>query len=306
MVDMLLSSQDSVEFQLKQGQTLILKETYNPSGGSIRVSGLDRVIDTCLYGELKNSGGQDHLSGSFDFLVDDTSVLTASLYASHLLNIFDPSGAKRILSHGLCDVCHPGKAHPLTFIGSGTAKLYNTAGTQIGSSVSVGSSGSVYTSNCDPAALFPNNYADGAKIVYTCGTDTFTSYIDHHSYPDGTLFRFLNMYDAPETLLAKSAMTVKPQSTDDIGTTYGEDRKYNIEQGDEYTVESGSLHTRDAYAQWRDLVMSRRVEVLWNGLWFPVIITKPNYTQTLRKGSFGIVGFTFRMARQRDNGTITS
>ena len=54
MQDMILTSADSVEFQLKQAETLVLKETYNPANGSIRIGGLDKVIDTCLYGELKD------------------------------------------------------------------------------------------------------------------------------------------------------------------------------------------------------------------------------------------------------------
>ncbi len=303
MQDLILSSQDSVEFQLLQGQSLVLKETYNPSDGSIRISGLDRVIDTCLYGELKDTGGQDHLSGQFTFRVDGDDLLTSTLYASHQVNTFDATGAKMILSHGRMDVCYPGLPHPLTFIGGATARLYDAQGNEL-NSTQVGSV-TPYTQNCDPEQLFPTNFYLGAKIVFTCGGDTFTSYIDHGSYPDGTLFRFLNMYDAPESLLVKRALTVKPQSTDDIGTSYGEDRKYYIEQSDEYTVDSGALYTRDAYAQWRDLVMSRRVEVLWNGRWLPVIISKPNYSQTLRRVTFGNVNFTFRMARTRDNGVIT-
>ena len=303
MRDMILSSGDSVEFQLKQGTTLILKETYNPSSGSIRIGGLDNVIDTCLYGELKEYGGQDHLSASFNFLVDDVSVLTHTLYAAHWRNSFDPNGSKTILSHADGDVCYPNVPHPLTFLSNASARLLDASGNQI-NSCSLGAS-TPYTENCQPEELFPSNYNQGSKIVFTCGQDSFISRIDFNSYPDGTVFMFLNMYDAPEALLAKSALQVKPQSTDDIGTTYGEDRRYHIEQNDEYTVDSGSLNTRGEYSQWRDLCMSRKVYVLWEGQWLPIIITKTNYTHTLRRGTFGHVGFSFRMARQRDNGILT-
>ena len=51
--------------------------------------------------------------------------------------------------------------------------------------------------------------------------------------------------------------------------------------------------------------MSRKVQVLWDGRWLPIIVTKTNYSHTMRKGSFGGIGFSFRMARQRDNGMIT-
>lgn len=303
MQDLILSSADSVEFQLKQGNTLVLKETYNPANGSIRIGGLDKVIDTCLYGDLKEMGGQDHLSGAFDFLVDGTSVLTKTLYASHQRNTFDTAGAKMILTHGLVDVARPGIPHPLTFLASATAKLYNKAGEEI-NSTSVGGV-TAYTEDCDPEQLFPTNYHQGAYILFTCGGDTLKTFIDQREHPDATSFLFLNMYDAPEVLSTKVALQVKPQSTDDIGTSYGEDRKYHIEQTDEYTADSGALYTRAEYAQWRDLVMSRKVQVLWDGRWLPIIVTKTNYSHTMRKGSFGGVGFSFRMARQRDNGMIT-
>lgn len=303
MQDLILSSADTVEFQLKQGGTLVLKETYNPANGSIRIGGLDKVIDTCLYGELKETGGQDHLNATFDFLVDGTSVLTKPLFASHQRNTFDAAGAKMILTHGMVDVARPGVPHPLTFLGYATAKLYNKAGEEINSK-SVGLA-TPYTENCDPEQLFPTNYYQGAYILFTSGGDTLKTFIDQRDYPDATSFLFLNMYDAPEVLSTKVALQVKPQSTDDIGTSYGEDRKYHIEQNDEYTADSGALYTRAEYAQWRDLVMSRKVQVLWDGRWLPIIVTKTNYSHTMRKGSFGGVGFSFRMARQRDNGMIT-
>lgn len=303
MQDMILSSADSVEFQLKQGGTLVLKETYNPANGSIRIGGLDKVVDTCLYGDLKEEGGQDHLSASFGFFVDGTSLLTQTLYASHQRNTFDTIGAKMILTHGTVDVCRPGVPHPLTFLATATARLYNKSGEQINSRP-LGSV-TAYTEDCDPEQLFPSNYDEGAYIEYSCGNDTLKSYIDFREYPDATSFLFLNMYDAPEVLSTKKALSVKPQSTDDIGTSYGEDRKYHIEQTDEYNADSGALMTRGEYAQWRDLVMSRKVQVLWDGRWLPIIVTKTNYSHTMRKGSFGGIGFSFRMARQRDNGMIT-
>lgn len=303
MQDLILTSADSVEFQLKQGNTLILKETYSPANGSIRIVGLEKVIDACLYGELKESGVQGHLSSSFDFLVDGTTILTKTLYASHQHNSLDSEGARQILTHGNVDVCHPGIPHPLTFLSSGIAKLYSASGQELGS-VSVGSNGGIYTQDCDPEQLFPVNFHQGHHITYTCGSDSVVSHIDHGSYPDGTPFLFLNMYDAPEVLLVKKSLEVKPQSTDDIGTSYGEDRKFHVEQNDEYTAESGIIASRSHYSQWRDLVMSRKVSVLWDGIWLPVIITKPNYNHTLRSSALFSVAFTFRMARQRDNGMI--
>lgn len=296
MVDMIVSTdEENLDFKLKQGDDVILEENYVPADGTIRIGGLGRVIDGILYGQLIQEGAQDYAKGTFQFIIGETVALTKTLYASHQRNLDDATGAKKVLSHGKNDVCYPDIEHPITFIGAGTARLKAVNGTTI-ASASVGWADIVYTSECQPAQLFPDDYQDGARIEYTVGSDTFTSHIDHTRYPDSWLFRFLNMYDVPETLLAKKAIEVKPNETHETGVINGVQRRFDITADDEYTVESGALPAQWQYDTWRDLLMSRLVEVKRGDVWLPVIITKLNYKRTWRAGDLENVQFSFKMA----------
>lgn len=301
MRDMILSSADSLDFRLLKGAQVILTEHYAPADGTIRVGGLWLVIDSCLYGELKLEGGQSFLAEGFTFQWSDddgetwTDLLNATLFASHRREVSHQSRDKNVFSHGQLAVCYPGVPHPLTFAAAGQASLVSANGTVLATSP-VGSGMVPYTTNCDPALLFPGHYQDGAEIRFTCGGDTFRSLIDHSNYRDKQLLRFLNLYDAPEVLVAKVATQVKPQWTEEIGTTYGEDRKYSVAAKDEYTVNSGILATSSEYLHWHDLLLSRRVEVLVGTEWLPVIVTKSNYTQEMRSGSVANVFLTYRFA----------
>lgn len=302
MGDMILSSADSVEFQLLKGGTLILKENYSPANGQIRIGGLSAVIDTVLYGELKNSGAQANLSADFTFKVGDATLLTKKLYASHQINTLDRNGAKNILSHARQDVCYPGFTHPLSIIYTATAKLCAADGSTIATNT-LYKGANVRTINCDPAVLFPQNYSNGAYIRYETGAadggDVFTSYIDHRRYADASLIRFLNMYDAPESLLVKQPIEVKPQSKDDVGVSYGTRNRYSIEPTDEYTASSGLLASLSEYHVWRDFSMSRKAEILHEGEWLPILVTKSNFTRLTGGDNLGEAKISFQMATSR-------
>lgn len=300
MIDMIISTDEtSLNFELLYAGECILSENYIPAQGTVRIGGLNRVIDGVLRGLMLIEGGQDYYSGYFNFYIGGTLAFSRQLYLSHCQNIRDVSGIKFILSHANKDICYPGKLHPITFIGDGTnrytATLYDANGNVL-DEISPGYDSVPFTQNCNPSSLFPLSVNQGAKIVYTCSTDTFTSYIDHTSYPDAMLFRFLNMYDLPETLLAKKVTTVKPAYTDEIANINGVKTRFGIETNDEYTADSGALMFADQYLQWHDLMMSRQVEVFYEDEWFPIVVTKTNYQQFLRKGSLDNVQFSFRMA----------
>lgn len=296
MVDMIVSTdEESLEFSLKQGDDVIIEETYVPAQGTVRICGLGKAIDGIVYGQMIQEGGQDFMKGTFQFLFGEAVVLTKTLYVSHQRNLDDATGAKKVLARGGSDVCYPGLPHPITFIGAGTARLKAVDGSTI-ATASVGWANIVYTTDCDPERLFPNDYEDGARIDYVVGTGTFTSHIDRRSYPDGWLFRFLNMYDAPETILAKKALEVKPNETHDVGIVNGVRHRFGIESDDEYTADSGALVSKWQYDTWRDMMMSRRVEVKRGDVWLPILITKINYKRTYRDGELDNVQFSFKMA----------
>lgn len=298
MQDLILQSADTVSFTLLQSGNLVLSERFSPADGTIRISGLGRIVETCLYGQLKNEGSQDFLSADFDFRIDDVSVCLKTLFPSHH-RISGLVGSPQVLSHGSVDVCHPGIPHPLTFRTEAVANLY-AADTILGS-VSVGSAGGTpVTVDGDPARLFSDAYRQATHIVYTCGGQAFTSWIDHRPAPEALTFRFLNVYDCPETLLLRRPVTSKPQTTDATAIVYGQEQRYSILPGDEYTAQVGELAHPSEYQHWRDLMLARRAEVFAAGRWWPVVILKPNYTQRLGHSDYKEVEFSFRMARQGD------
>ena len=303
MVDMILTTDEaSLDFQLKRGNEVVLEENYVQSQGSVRISGLDKVIGSLLKGELKNDGSQYGYSDTFTFKIGETTALTKTMCQSHRANVEDWNGAKHILSPGTMDICYPGKAHPLTFIPQSnklfTAKLYSASGALL-ETVTEADPGVVYTRNCQPDALFPVNYADGVRIVYTSGSETFQSFIDKRSYPDGLLFRYLNMYDVPESLLAKKAMSVKPNFTDEVALINGQQQRFAVEPDDEYTANSGAIIGQAQYTQWRELITSRQVEVLWGSHWVPVTITRSNFERVYRSSTVDGVTFSFKMANKK-------
>lgn len=299
MVDMIVSTDSQkVDFALAFEGANVIEEQYVAANGTVRIGGLRKVIDGILYGQMIVSGGQDYMGGDFTFIIDEETAFTKRLYISKAVNMEDPTGQKRILSHGTRDVCYPGMSHPMTFISYGNtrfkATLYDASGNVL-ETVQPTAINVPWTEECRPDTLF-TTASGGAKVVYQIGTETFTSYIDHSSYPDGLLFRYLNIYDAPETLLAKKALGVKPGYTGETGIVNGIEQRFAIEGDDEYEADSGALAMREQYMQWRDLLVSRKVEVLWNGQWLPVIVSKANYQQTFRKATFDHVTFSFKLA----------
>ena len=57
--------------------------------------------------------------------------------------------------------------------------------------------------------------------------------------------------------------------------------------------------TEAEYASWSDLITSRKAEVLMNGQWLPILITKANYTQVKRSMGMNRVEISFKMADPR-------
>ena len=298
IVDLIIQSADTVDFTLLETGNLVLCERFSPANGTICISGLGHVVESCLYGQLKNEGAQDFLSADFDFRVDDESVCLKTLFPSHH-RISSLAESPLVLSHGNADVCQPGIPHPLTFRTEATARLYD--GSTLRGTVSVGSAtGSPVTVDGDPDRLFPGLCRQASHIVYTGNGLSFTSWIDHRAFQESMTFRFLNVYDCPETLLLRRPVTSKPQTTDVSAIVDGQEQRYSISPGDEYIAQVGELAHPSEYAHWRDLMLSRRAEVGVGGRWWPVVILKPNYTQRLGHPGFSAVEFSFRMARQGD------
>jgi hypothetical protein len=58
------------------------------------------------------------------------------------------------------------------------------------------------------------------------------------------------------------------------------------------------------YKLWHDLFMSQEVEILSDGAWYKIVVSKQNYERTFRRSILKAVEFSFKMADLDDNGII--
>lgn len=305
--DLILQSADSVDFTLKQNDNLIISETYNPDMSSqIAVRGISEIISSCLYGDFL-VGSQANGFGTFTFMFGTETAATAKLYNSHFRNGNDLNGKNVILSHAKIDVSYPGIVHYLTMIGNIKATLYGSDDAELANTTLVGSD--LATIDCDPKTLFPDNYTNGSYIKYVSTDDatlpSFKSFIIQKVPSQANIFRFLNIYDMPETVVSRVPITVKPTFSDSVSYMNNQKRRFDVTPTDEYTCDSGAMMLRDEYFTWRDFMNCRRAEILFQDNWYPIIVTKSNFTQTLDSSVFDKVEFNFTMSKIKDNGIIS-
>jgi hypothetical protein len=265
-----LSASDTQQVTLTVGGVTVLSETYSPANGTIIIRGLRSVLEAAIYGNL--DGAQSHASAAVQLKVGTTTYIPpgGNLFASRLRNPRDPSGNNTILAAG--DL------------------------------VAVASASGFIT----PAKYCRINNTDIRVETVSSGTDKvslgngITLWIERTACPEKAVaVRFLNRYDVPQTMMTPEPLQVKPGFQDQTSLMYGNRVRYAVEQNDEYTLHSGKIHSESEYASWSDLVTSRKAEVLMNGQWLPILITKANYTQVRRSIGMNRVEISFKMADPR-------
>lgn len=108
----------------------------------------------------------------------------------------------------------------------------------------------------------------------------------------------------PETLCTVGLMTVKPANTSENAYMYGVERVFAIKPNDEYTVNSGVFFLPTDYKLWHNMMNTQEAQIYFDGTWYPIVISKPNYERELRRGVIKNVEFTFRMADPDHNNII--
>lgn len=262
--------QSSKEFQLLKGSQLILKETYNYDvEHKIRITGLADVLTQALYGML-TIGEQLNAKSAFTCKLTGEEDVTATLYAMRMLNPRDPSGLKTVLAVAGNGVCYPDVQKLVTVIGEVSVGLVGTNGI-----TTIGEENKVTTVNCDPKVLFPNNWQSGRAL--NIGSELLLKIIPTPC-TDNVQVRFLNRYDMPETLMAHH-LVEKAGTSDDVSTMYGLRTRFGVQSNTEYTLHSGALHDDDEQDTWQDLLTARKAQILWQGQWVDIVVTKSNFTR---------------------------
>lgn len=293
MTDLIISSENSITFEMKVNGSRVVHEQYSPDDNQqIRVSGLADTLLACIYGTI-DSQQQPQASATVQLLVDDEQIAGQTVYCSRMRNVTDLAGANTILTHGRHDSCMPGRQHLLTFIGTCSVRLKDTEGQTL-ATATVGTSAMTKAVDCDPAVLFPNHWQRARLMDF--GNGQHTTIIDRQSQP-GLTFRFLNMYDVPESLTTLPSTTVKPgiKTADDV--MYGITRRFDIQTTDTYESRSPRLCSYDEALKWRDLMSTRRAQVLFYDEWADIIIERPNFQTGLQRIDVGgHAKFSFTLA----------
>ena len=265
-----MASNDTVNASLTVNGTVVLSEKYSPANGQITIRGLRNVLEAAIYGELGSA--QNHAAAIVQLTVGSQSFTHPGgyLFASRLKNPRDPNGSNSIMAAGdLVAVSGPnGFITPATY-------TYISGTTVLVQALSSGTDG--------------QTLVNGLKL-----------WIDHTACPEKAVaVRFLNRYDVPQTMMTVEPLQIKPGFQDKTSMMYGNHVRYSVEQNDEYILKSGQIHSEAEYASWSDLVTSRKAEVLMNGQWLPILITKANYTQIKRSMGMNRVEISFKMADPR-------
>ena len=268
-----IASSETKTLKLNVNGTVVLSETYSPANGMITVRGLRNVLEAAIYGEL-GTGTQDHAAAIVELKEGNTVIAAPGnaghyLFASRLKNPRDPNGQNTVMAAGdLVAVSGPQ--------GLITPALY--------SSISSNSVIVIQHSGTTNATI-----GNGIRI-----------WIDRTACPEKAVaVRFLNRYDVPQTMMTVEPLQIKPGFQDKTSMMYGSHVRYSVEQNDEYILKSGQVHSDAEYASWSDFVTSRKAEVLMNGQWLPILITKANYTQVKRSMGMNRVEISFKMADPR-------
>lgn len=295
---LITEAEQSQAFMLMKGGTIILQETYNyDTDGNIRIAGLAQILSQTLYGDLK-TGEQAHARDTFGFYLGEDRLFGSdkTVYAMRLQNPNDPDGEKEILSVAHNGACVPGHPHLITVIGPKSVRLMSGS-TTLGS-VYIGDIGKVMTADCDPAQLFPSGYRNGdAIVIEDVSTPAAESVRRRIQQPcdDMVTVRFLNRYDMPECVTARY-MTEKPTAQDDVSMMHGRRVRFSVKSSTEYTLASGKLDYPEQFDTWQDLLTSRKAQILWQGEWIDIIITKSNYTRHRRRFHSSQVEISFQTA----------
>ena len=265
-----IASSNTVNASLTVNGTVVLSEKYSPANGQITIRGLRNVLEAAIYGELGSA--QNHAAAIVQLTVGSQSFTPPGgyLFASRLKNSRDPNGNNSIMAAGdLVAVSGPnGFITPATY-------TYISGTTVLVQALSSGTDG--------------QTLANGLKL-----------WIDHTACPEKAVaVRFLNRYDVPQTMMTVEPLQIKPGFQDKTSMMYGNHVRYSVEQNDEYILKSGQIHSEAEYASWSDLITSRKAEVLMNGQWLPILITKANYTQVKRSMGMNRVEISFKMADPR-------
>lgn len=311
MQDYIIDTDETLTFAVQYGGKKILEEEYVPDGqNQVRVRRLGEFCALALYGAWCDgqTQWQTNAAGTFAFLINDVQDTTAHVTYS-VRRTGKSAGSPGALSQVTQKVTRPGvQEYSSGFSHAGGYILTGT--TPEGTEKSVNPQ---VTSSGDVPLTVDVSYERACQLLGVSALQDYTIQlnggqlkflVDQSRYAELWQFRFKNVYDMPETLCCTGGLSVKGASEDTTGFLWGVERKFALKVTDEYTAVSGPIFLRQEYKLWHDLVNAREVEVLVDGAWLPIVITKQKLERDFRRSVLAQVEFSFRMADAAQNGLI--
>lgn len=307
MTDFIIDTDSTINFSVMYGGNKILSEDYVPDANwQVRTHKLGKFLVQALWGLWPTSDtfDQNHLKGSFQFFIDDVLQCTSEVLFScrYLKGVSTPV----FLTNGRTKITRPGVMEWLTINAAGvnvSVSAVDEEGEE--STVTLGSVAEVTTFNTSYDRITSLlGFSPKGEYVIKAGDSEFCYVVDHNHYAEVFQFRYRNVFDAPEVLSCVGDVTLKGAEKASTGYLYGVERKFDVRANDEYTANSGVIFLGSEYKYWHDFLNTREAEILIDGEWYPIVVSKQNYEREFRKDRLKAVEFSFRFADPDQNGLI--
>ena len=307
MTDFIIDTDSTIRFSVKYGSQTILSEDYVPDANwQVRTHKLGKFLAQALWGlwPTSNLFDQNHLKGSFGFYINDVLQCSSDVLFScrYLKGVTNPV----FLTNGNIKITRPGVTEWLTVNASGVNVTVSGVDEYSGLlTVPMGTVSDVTTFNVSVDRVTTLlGFAPVGEYIIKAGTAEFCYVVDHNHYAEVFQFRYRNVYDAPEVLSCVGDVKLKGAEKASTGYLYGIERKFDVRANDEYTANSGVVFLGSEYKYWHDFLNTREAEILIDGDWYPIIVSKQNYEREFRKDRLKAVEFSFRFADPDQNGLI--
>ena len=304
----IIDSDSTIGFQMKKGGSsgaVVLDESYVPDADNkITVRDIGRVGQQALWG-VWPSGSITPQTNAFDYfafyfneVLDQTSRIIFS--RARTRRSADSCGVLSQVTHKVTRLGAQEWVSGFPLSGSTIANVQALVdGEIVGGRIINSSYTGIVSVEVSPETVatllgIEADTMDTYTIQMANGTMTFL--MDRQPLPQWWMFRCKNVYDMPETLIVRAALTGKGANVSTSAAMFGIERKFAVEAADEYTARSGHLHRQDEYLLWRDLLNAQEVQV-WSGSeWLPVIIGSQRFDRDFKRNVVNSVEFSFKLA----------
>lgn len=321
--DVIILTTDDVNVKIKIGSDVILEELYTPDSDTrVYVRDLGRLLKNYLSGSGFSSSTQSGITLTFKLLINDKDNGDYQLLYCDAISKITPDNfvLGNVFLHNMKPVkwiIPTSKEYKTVFLTATNSRKVEVFVTVFdGQNYTNTDKVTLTTSLTDVIktidvsfdvikALFPAVDPDSIVAYRLVLPEEIAVYmIDREHYILPLQFRFLNVFNVPETIVTRGDVVRKGISTFEKSRISHVDRKFNVERSDEFAVNSGKIFSPHDYDRYAELFNSEDVEILFAGEWKKVIVTEDDSSVSLRAGSLNQKSFTFTFADKNDNNII--